>query len=58
MNSMAVPAGYIVEVYDGHGFDGHMQRVVGSYKNSSEEMVCVESIHGDTTSSVVIKRQP
>ena len=29
MDSMAVPAGYIVEVYDGHGFDGDMQRVVG-----------------------------
>jgi len=43
MSSMAVPAGYIVEVYNGHGFDEDMQRVVGSFINSGEEMICVDS---------------
>lgn len=58
MHSMAVPAGYIVEVYNGHGFDESMQRVEGSYVNSGEEMICVEAKHGDAVSSLIVKRQP
>lgn len=58
MDSMLVPAGYIVELYDGDGFYGNMQSVTGAYKNDSEEMVCVAAEWGDRVSSVIVKRQP
>lgn len=56
MNSIAVPAGYIAEVYENDGFTGRVQVIRGAYKDSSEEMVCVASTFNDAVSSVIIKR--
>lgn len=58
MSSFTVPKGYVVELIDGHGFDGRKQVVEGSYKNDSEELTCFTAEHNDRTSSMIIKRQP
>lgn len=57
MHSLMVPRGYTAYLYDGHSFDGYVQIVEGSYKNGSEEMVCVPADFGDRISSLIIKRQ-
>ena len=57
-HSIAVPKGYLVELYDHPGFYGNMQVVEGAYKDDSEEMVCVGARWGDTLSSLIVKRQP
>ena len=58
MHSIAVPAGYIAEVYDGHGFDASVQVIKGAYMDSSEKMVCVSATFGDAVSSVIVNKQP
>ena len=58
MHSFVVPKGYVVELYDGHGFYGRTQIVEGSYKNAGEEMTCYNSEFGDKVSSLIVKRQP
>ena len=58
MNSITVPAGYIAEVYNGHGLDANKQIFVGAYKDSSQELVCHKAPHGDQLSSIIVKRQP
>ena len=57
-NSMVVPKGYLVELYEHSGFNGKKQVVEGAYKDDSEEMVCVSSRWGDSLSSLIVKRQP
>lgn len=58
MSSFTVPKGYVVELYDGHGFEGRKQIIEGGYKNDSEELECFTAEHNDRTSSLIIKRQP
>ena len=57
LSSITVPAGYLVELYE-HFFYAEEQVVVGAYKDSSEEMVCVpiKAELNDKTSSLIIKR--
>lgn len=58
MNSITVPAGYIAEVYNGHGLDANKQTFVGAYKDSSQELVCHQAPYIDQLSSIIVKRQP
>lgn len=61
MNSLMVPQGYIVELFNQNSFTeryGAKQVVVGSYKDHSEEMVCVQVYQNDVISSLSIQRQP
>lgn len=42
VDSLMVPKGYTAYIYEYDGFNGRVQVVEGAYKDSSEEMVCVE----------------
>ena len=41
--SVLVPKGYIVELYEGNGFYGAKQIVEGKWLNADEEMECVNA---------------
>ena len=43
MQSLLVPKGYTVELYEHDGFTGRKQVVVGEYLNATEEMRCVKA---------------
>ena len=57
-STIVVPKGYLVELYDGNGFTGRKQVVIGAYKDASEEMVCQKTKWDNTLSSLIVKRQP
>ena len=46
-SSIAVPKGYVAELFTEPGFYGHPQVVEGAWKNSREEMYCVSADRND-----------
>lgn len=59
-NSIMVPKGYIVELYDSSGFCEPKKVVKGAFKDTSHEMVCqrIQPDIDDKLSSIIVKKQP
>ena len=57
-NSIMVPKGYIVELYDSSGFYEPKKVVKGAFKDSSQEMVCqrIQPDIDDKLSSIIVKK--